>query len=328
MMLKYYAWVAAEKTLSLVPFGADVYHGLSLAANAGKRSRRRLGGCGTSYELVRMARRMTPTGGTILDVGTGWHHHDSVLLYLCGANYKIHLFDVEDKARLSYLHTYFDHLLENLAELQAEIGLDPATTREKLHYLKSLHSREAIYNACNFELWITRETDKPFLPEGSVDFMVSNCVLTHIPPSILGPELIALRRMLKSGGAMYMMIGHDDHWTFHDRSANRFNYYRYSDRIYRALFETKFEYQNRMVKSEWLPVFERVGLKVSHYWGFVNDVTRSEIAALPHIDERFAHYPLDELATVHSYFLLTIADDAARTGLGAQRTEPVPQGSR
>jgi hypothetical protein len=53
-----------------------------------------------------------------------------------------------------------------------------------------------------------------------------NCVLTHIPPAIVKPELAALRLMLKPTGKMYMMIGHDDHWTFHDPSANQFIYYR------------------------------------------------------------------------------------------------------
>jgi SAM-dependent methyltransferase len=302
-MIKYYLWAGAEKALSYAPFGRQVYRGMSRVANAGQRSRRRLVGCSTSYELVRTAMAHLPDGGTILDVGTGWHHHDSFLLYLVG-DYKIYLFDVEDKARLDYLHTYFEYLLEHLDDVVRELGVDPAAARAKLEHLLTLDSREAIYRACNFELCITDQTDRPFLPEHSVDFMVSNCVLTHIPPHILGPELIALRRMLKPGGAMYMMIGHDDHWSFHDSSMNRFNYYRFSDRFYRMLFETRFEYQNRMVKSEWLPVFEKAGLRVVSYLPDINDECRQDIQALPRIAPRFAKYPAEELAIAHSYFLL------------------------
>ena len=254
--------------------------------------------------LVRKAREVVPEGGTILDVGTGWHHHDSVLLYLYGANYKIYLFDVEDKARLDYLRTYFQHLLQVLDELEQAIGLDKQSARERLNYLLTLRSREEIYKACNFELCITRKTDLPFLPERSIDFMVSNCVLTHIPPAIVEPELKALRRMLKPTGMMYMMVGHDDHWAFHDPMMNQFNYYRYSDKFYHMIFDTKFEYQNRMVKSEWLPIFQRAGLKIIDYHANVSDESRRQIAALPHIDERFAIYSKEELATVHSHFLL------------------------
>jgi hypothetical protein len=307
-MLKYYAWAAAEKTLSYVPYGANIYRSASVIANANGRSKRRLEGCPSSYLIVRRARELIPPVGTILDVGTGWHHHDSILLFLYEENYKFYLFDIEDKARLDYLKTYFEHLLQILDELEREIGLDKKHAREKLEYLMTLRSREEIYRTCNFELVITSKTDTPFLPERSIDFMVSNCVLTHIPPHIVEPELQALRRMLKPEGMMYMMIGHDDHWSFHDQSMNMFNYYRYSDTLYRMLFETKFEYQNRMVKSEWLPIFERAGLKVAGYHAYVSDESRREIASLPHIDERFAKYPLDELATVHSHFLLTHAN--------------------
>ena len=106
-----------------------------------------------------------------------------------------------------------------------------------------LKTRGDIYKACNFNSIVTNVTDKPFLPERSLDFVVSNCVLSHIPPSILHPELLALRAMLKDTGYMCMMIGHDDHWSFHDHSVNQFNYYRYSDTCYQAIFDTKFEYQ-------------------------------------------------------------------------------------
>jgi SAM-dependent methyltransferase len=311
-MLKYYAWAAAEKTLSLVPYGAGTYKAASLLANANGRSKRRLQGCTSSYRIVMKARELTPQGGTILDIGTGWHHHDAILLYLFNGNYKIYLFDVEDKARLGYLKTYFEHLLGMLDELELEIGLDKKIAREKLQYLLTLGSREEIYRACNFELCITTKTDTPFLPENSVDFMLSNCVLTHIPPAIVEPELAALRRMLKPDGKMYMLVGHDDHWAFHDPSMNTFNYYRYSDKLYHILFDTKFEYQNRMVKSEWLPIFDRAGLRVTGYHANVTDESRQDIEALPHIDERFAKYSHEELAIVHSHFLLARAEDAVR----------------
>jgi SAM-dependent methyltransferase len=316
-MLKYYAWAAAEKTLSFVPYGASVYKAASLVANANGRSARRLLGCASSYRIVTNVRRLMPPGGTILDIGTGWHHHDAILLYLYDANYKIHLFDIEDKARLSYLREYFAHLLGMLDELELEIGLDKKMARDKLQYLLTLGSREEIYRACNFELHITSRTDTPFLPEKSIDFMLSNCVLTHIPPAIIELELRALRRMLRPDGKMYMLIGHDDHWSFHDPSMNQFNYYRYSDKLYHVLFDTKFEYQNRMTKSEWLPVFDRVGLRVLDYFANISDESRRQIEALPHIDERFARYSHDELAIVHSHFLLGHADGSA----GAEAAE-------
>ena len=302
-MLVYYTWAASEKALSYFPGGKYIYRGVSKVVNSGERSKRRLAGTSTSYRLVRKARELAPPGGTILDIGTGWHHHDAFMLYLCG-DYQIYLFDIEDKASIKYIKIYIQHLLDNVDEIVSELGLDADHIRRRLQPLLALQSRAEVYRACNFRLCITDQTNQPFLPLGSVDFMVSNCVLTHIPPAILQPELAALRLMLKPQGLMYMMIGHDDHWSFHDHSVNQFNYYRYPDKLYSRLFDTNFEYQNRMVKSEWLPVFARAALKVVEYWGRITDQSLQDIKNLPHIDERFSRYPIDELATVHSYFLL------------------------
>ena len=103
---------------------------------------------------------------------------------------------------------------------------------------------------------------------------------------------------------MYYLIGHDDHWSFHDNSANVFNYYRYSDRYYSVLFENKFEFQNRFVKSEWDELFKKVGLEVVEYFPYVTPESKNAIETLDKIDSRFSKYPPEELSTVWSFYLL------------------------
>jgi hypothetical protein len=300
-VLKYYLWAIAEKTLSHVPFGPEFYHTVGYLAHF--QSNARFLSFASSFPLIRTARNLLPPGGTVIDLGTGWFHHDAFLLRLV-TDCVIHLFDVEDKAKLVFIRNYLQHLLTNAHGIASELGIEAQTVVRKLKPLLDLNTRQEIYNASNFVPCITHRTDQPFLPEGTVDMMVSNCVLTHIPPNLLIPELIALRRMLKDDGHMYMLVGHEDHWAFHDPSANQFNYYRYSDRLYRQIFETKMEYQNRFVKSEWEKIFEQVGLRIERYEATITDKSRAQIRALPHVDARFTQYSLDELATIYSYFLL------------------------
>jgi SAM-dependent methyltransferase len=300
-MLRYYAWALGEKALGSLPFGKSFYGAVGRAANRSSRGRKQ--SFTSSLRLARKGKELIPPGGTVLDIGTGWFHHDAFLLYLAG-DYRIHLFDIEDKASLAYIINYLENLRANCELISSELAIETAEARVKLERLLALGSREEIYEACGFVPCITRAVTEPFLPEDSIDFMVSNCVLNHIPPSVLKAELGALRRMLKPEGRMYHLLGHDDHWTFHDPSTNRFNYYRYSDRYYRLFFETKLEYQNRLVKQEWLRLFADVGLEIEDYWPLIDDVSRREIAELPKIDQRFACYPAEELAIIHSYVLL------------------------
>ena len=300
-MVLYYTWALTEKLLSSIPFGRKVYETVGSVVNRNRKGKR--ASFTSSFRLVRKGKEIIPPGGTVMDVGTGWFHHDAFLLWLVG-DYTIYLFDVADKAKLVYIKNYLQHLRDNIDLLLKELPLEKEITLAKIDSLLKLQSREEIYKVCKFIPCITNKTDKPFLPANSIDFMISNCVLTHIPPHIVVPELKALREMLKPEGRMYFLIGHDDHWAFHDRSVNQFNYYRYSDKYYSSIFDTNFEYQNRMVKQEWLELFANTGLVVDDYYGYITNSSREQIAKLPHIDKRFAQYPREDLAIIYSYFLL------------------------
>lgn len=300
-MLPYYSWALGQKALGYVPLGGRLYDLAGFLAY--KRSRGTSRSYHTSFKLTRAAKELVPSGGTIVDVGSGWYHHDAFLLWLVG-DYKIYLFDILDKAKITYIRNYMNHLRKNIDRVVEELDVDKESALEKLEKVLSLPDREAIYRECNFVPYLNAKPDEPFLPDDSVDYMVSNCVLTHIPPKILNSELAALRRMLKPSGRMNFLIGHDDHFAFHDSSANLFNYYRYSDSHYKRFFETKFEYQNRKVKQEWEEVFDNCGLEVEHYSSYSDDDCRNAIAELDHIDPRFAKYSNEELAIRYSYFLL------------------------
>jgi SAM-dependent methyltransferase len=308
-MLRYYGWAAAEKALSLTPGGKRVYRSVGEIL----RSRTRGTGCdcaggANSFPLVRKAKETVPRGGTILDVGTGYYHHDAFLLHLAG-EWQVKLFDIEDRARMSYIQNYLRWLLDHLDEVCAGVGLDEGAAGAELETLLALPSREAIYQRCNFTLHTPDDLTKPFLPVGSVDFMLSNCVLVHVRPEILVAELVALRDMLADDGVMFHMLGHDDHWAFHDPAVPwpSFNYLRYSDRAWRLFFDTKLEYHNRLVKPEWLDVFSHAGLRVLDYEARIDDRSRESVQRLPRIAERYASYPLDDLAIYYSYVLLAKA---------------------
>jgi hypothetical protein len=307
MLTRYYAWALAEKVLDVVPFGDRAYRAVGSMRNG------RTKGINTTYvssfRLIRKARETVPEGARVMEVGTGWYHHDAVLLYVVG-DYETYLFDVEDKAHLQYVKNFARTLMRDSAMLSRELGVAEDTIHRRLERVLRQDSREQLYTALNWVPVITRYVTQPFLPKRSIDFMLSNCVINHIPPRILGPELVALREILKDDGSMYHLIGHDDHWAFHDPSANMFNFYRYSDRYYALLFESM-EYHNRMVIAEWRELFARSGLDVEDWFRHKTDASERAIKALPNLDRRFAQHPPEDLATKYSYVLLRKASQAS-----------------
>ena len=302
-MIRYYGWAAGLKLLGILPGGKAFYRRVGRTVKRGSQ------GTGpqlaTAFSVARQGKALIPSGGTVLDVGTGWFHHDAFLLYAIG-DYQIHLFDVEDRAELGYIRNYLRYLTDHADMVARGLGVDAEQVRARLGPLLELPSRAAIYDRCGFRPSVTNRTSEPWLPERSVDFMVSNCVLVHIRPEELVPELVALRRMLTDEGAMCHMLGHDDHWAFHDPAMAwpSFQYLRYSERTYRWLFDTKLEYHNRIVKPEWPAIFARAGLRVEAWDAVVTDESRRSVRDLPHIDARYACHSVDDLAVIYSYVLL------------------------
>ena len=301
-MIRYYAWPIAEQVLARLPFGRTLYRWLGARKHRAARTRI----LASSLRLVERSRRLKPHGGHALDVGTAWYHRDAFLLYLVGG-WRLTLFDVEDKATLGSIRSYVRSLLAEAEVVAPAVGHTSEHVKDRLSSLLTLPTRQAIYESCGFTPAITRQTDNPMTAEGSVDVVVSNCVLNHIRLPILEPELRALAKTLKPDGAMNVLIGHDDHWTFHDPSMRTFEYYRFSDRVYRILFETPFEFQNRMVWPEWERLLQRAGLRVIDHDPYITPESRRAITSLPTICGRFLGVSVEQLAIIHSYVTLARA---------------------
>lgn len=311
-MIRYYSWAIVEKTLSLTPGGKRIYRAVGRAV---RRNQRGTGvHIATAYPIIRKARDLAQGEAFILDVGTGWFHHDAFLLYLvAGERWQIALFDIEDRGDLRSIRNYLSYLREHSREVAAELDLNQPDMVEKLDELLALPTRERIYERCGFTLHVPSDLTRPFLPDNSFDVMVSDCVLPHIRPEVVVGELSALARMLKDDGVMYHRIGHDDHWAFHDPTIPwpSFNYLRYSDRIYRLLFDTKLEYHNRLLKSDWLRIFHEAGLRVIEYDARVSNASRDAVNRLPKIADKYVGIPEEELAVYYSYVLLGRGDAKA-----------------
>ena len=88
------------------------------------------------------------------------------------------LFDIQDRAWLSYTRTYLQYLIEHLDSVASELSIDPEEDPKTRDALSKCFEKRSVSIVADV-------TDKPFLPERSLDFVMSNCVLSHIPPAEL-----------------------------------------------------------------------------------------------------------------------------------------------
>ena len=98
-MIKYYSWAIAQKMLSYTPGGSKIYYGLGSLLQ--KNNKGKAGPMSSAINLVRNIQNLVHKDAIIMDVGTGWYHHEPFLLYLCGFS-KFYLFDVVNKSKLNY----------------------------------------------------------------------------------------------------------------------------------------------------------------------------------------------------------------------------------
>ena len=88
----------------------------------------------------------------------------------------------------------------------------------------------------------------------SVDFVCSTSTLEHIPPIEIRAILKECRRICTSGALISMIIDYHDHYATADPSITRFNFYRYSDVLWKVL-SPKEHYQNRLRHSDYEALF-------------------------------------------------------------------------
>lgn len=134
------------------------------------------------------------------------------------------------------------------------------------------------------------------LKSSSIDFIVSNATMEHIPQNTIKDILKECYRILKPGGIMSNAIDYRDHWSFFDSSLSCYNYLQYSEKDWKK-YNPGIMYQNRMRHRDYLEIigetdFEIVMIKTD----LPNQQEKNILNKLP-LDEKFVkHYSPDELS--------------------------------
>ena len=96
------------------------------------------------------------------------------------------------------------------------------------------------------------------LDTDSVDYIIVNTTLQHIPFQQLDAILGECSRILKRGGLFVTNVNYLDHYANFDKSITHYNFLQYTDSEFEK-YNPPLHYQNRLRHSDYLKLFKKYG---------------------------------------------------------------------
>jgi hypothetical protein len=229
-------------------------------------------------EHLEAYRRETGTGAdepfNVVELGTGWYPIIPVGLALNGARA---VWSVDQNPLVEH-----GRVVETLRRYIRLADRVTVTRPQLFERLPELVGRADSYDAFGLlrELGIVvhvgdaRSMD---LPDGSVDLLVSNNTLEHIPRVVIAGIFGEFRRLAGPDSVMSHFIDLADHYAGFDKKITAYNFLKYRERTWR-LFNNSLHYQNRLRIPDYRALHTGAGWKI--------------------VDERNTSRPVEQLRSV------------------------------
>jgi len=138
----------------------------------------------------------------------------------------------------------------------------------------------------------------------SIDFILSNATLEHIPEIHIEDILKECNRILKPGGIMSNAIDYRDHWSFFDNNISIYNYLQYSENKWKKL-NPSIMYQNRMRHKDHIQKIKNAGFEIiSEKLDLADDSEIEKLKTINLNDHFTNNYTFEEIAIKSSMLIL------------------------
>ncbi|HLM37114.1 MAG TPA: class I SAM-dependent methyltransferase [Gaiellaceae bacterium] len=221
------------------------------------------------------------------EFGAGWDLAIPLSYAALGVGRQV-LVDIRPSVRVELVNdslAAFDRLWE---ELEAEAGRQLRRLGEPIGSPEELEERFGIAYLAPGDARTTG------LAAETVDFVSSTDTCEHIPAGDLAAIFHESRRLLRPGGAFSCRIDLQDHYSYFDPSLSRYNFLRFSDRVW-SLVNSPLHNQNRLRSHDYLRLVREAGFEVvAERPSAPSEQGLEELRALP-LAPRFRRYTPEEL---------------------------------
>jgi SAM-dependent methyltransferase len=321
-MMKYLAVAFSLKAFSSTAMTRRVYREIG---NRRGGKRRATGGLPFYYpERVKRMLRLVKEHGIVrdgdyvLELGTGWLHWEALTLRLF-FDIRAVLFDVWDNRQLDGLKNYVSQLRTLLAN-QVEFPLEKGQIKRAdalISDILRVNSFSELYKMLGFEYVIESSGSLSQFSDDSFNLVVSAGVLEHVSRSAVPMLIRETSRVLVPGGYASHSIDTSDHLAHYDTAVNKKAFLRFSEPVWKALFQNEVQYINRIPYTEWMDIFR------SNSFEILEEVRANvDIAGLP-LASQYRNFDPRDLECTYIKLLLR-KPELRRSGGVAQSLERCP----
>jgi SAM-dependent methyltransferase len=254
MWARYVSAALALKTIGATGTGRSAYRYLSGHCMTHRHGDLGSGAMTTGLWVWDAIGEALPRGpARVLELGTGWTHFYSLFLRLAYP-VQVVLFDVVDNRNLEALRRRF----AAVAAYMRQAGMDDERIPEAASLAERISrvpSFEALYRLTGATYAVEESGDFRSVVEPQFDCVMSVDVLEHVAESELDKCIANIARVLNEGGVSAHQIGLNDHLNNYASGMPSKNYLRFSDPVWRCVFENKVQYINRMQAPHYRRLF-------------------------------------------------------------------------
>lgn len=228
-----------------------------------------------------------------MELGTGWEPLVPLLLRAAGFK-KVITVDLQRLLDIHSCRTISRFLRQHSQLITEQLSLNGSACDAYLHSL-SFSTLKDFLTSAGIEYIAPCDARNLPLPDHSIDLIISNNVLEHIPKDIITAILSDFHRVLHPDGKMTLTIDNHDHWAYTDPSISRANFLRYEDSFWDRTGANPIDYQNRMRHFEYLELLSDCGFTIAADLSEVDEKLLADCKAVP-LCSRYRNVSHDKLA--------------------------------
>ncbi len=221
------------------------------------------GDCAQFLDYFAVHSTLADSPFTAFELGTGWFPTVPIALFLCGAE-QVWTADISPLLKIENVH----HVLTFYQDEGASGGLAkllPRLRPERLTRIaEALDSVEEdpvkLLAMLNIGVLVL-DARSTGLKAESVDLVISDSVLVHIPQVILSGIFEEFHRIISPQGVMVHWMGLWDTYARFDKRLTRFNMLRYSEKSWK-FYNSPIEHQNRMRMADFRKLHALTGFEI------------------------------------------------------------------